>query len=613
EERRMKLLRGYTLTSLYLPGSNELRTALVSALGHTDAAVIDHALRALGRHGGPAEVPTLVRLIETPGSPHRGTALCALAAIDHPAARAELIRMLDAGMLDDAETMAVLRITRATEGGADVVARIGSADKALWRTASRLTLPPAENGPKAELTLNDRTVLHLRYRGLAGDAVVVADPAPGLSEFRVPIAAVSMVHFAEPQRPTGVRVFLIQGSLLTGQLVAIDPQAIKIDNGVLGQVTIPRAQVQGILFAPDLDRLIGASPTTDRVRRVDNSLVDAEVLRLTPQGLVVRGQAGDETLPLADVAGVLFKRPAALPVDATLYSRIVLRGGDRVLGHIVAASPSHLGLVLPAPAGGDPLAAAVVPCQAIATIEFLVGGGASWGYTMIADYSENRLIEVDEKGREVFTLEDVFGAWDVECLDNGNLLVTEFSVSRVQEVTRAGKPVWAFEDLKNPYDADRLPNGNTLIADTFGNRVIEVDPKGRIVWVFANDIRPFDADRLPNGNTLIADVLQDRVIEVTRDGQIAWELRNLKLVHDADRLPNGNTLITLREAKRVIEVDRDGVVVFELKNLNHPSDADRLPNGNTLVAENGMVREFDRAGNEVWRREVVWAVEANRY
>ena len=42
-------------------------------------------------------------------------------------------------------------------------------------------------------------------------------------------------------------------------------------------------------------------------------------------------------------------------------------------------------------------------------------------------------------------------------------------------------------------------------------------------------------------------------------------------------------------------------------------DADRLPNGNTLVAENGMVREFDRSGKVVWSKACTWAVEANRY
>ena len=84
-------------------------------------------------------------------------------------------------------------------------------------------------------------------------------------------------------------------------------------------------------------------------------------------------------------------------------------------------------------------------------------------------------------------------------------------------------------------------------------------------------------------------------------------------MHDADRLPNVNTLVTLRNKGLVQELDREGKVVWELQGLSSPSDADRLPNGHTLVAENTRVREFDRRGNEVWRREMTWAVEVNRY
>ena len=233
--------------------------------------------------------------------------------------------------------------------------------------------------------------------------------------------------------------------------------------------------------------------------------------------------------------------------------------------------------------------------------------------TLIADYSDNRVVEVDETGRITLQLDEIFGAWDAECLDNGNLLITEFSVSRVMEVDRTGRKVWAFENLKNPYDADRLPNGNTLIADTFAGRVIEVDKAGNIVWSYATDVRPFDCDRLANGNTLIADVLRDRVIEVNRLGQVVWELNGVPMCHDADRLPNGNTLVTLRKEGCVREFDRVFRIVFELRDLSSPSDADRLPNGNTLVVENTRVREFDRDGNEVWREKMTWAVEANRY
>src|SRR5262245_2697726 len=90
--------------------------------------------------------------------------------------------------------------------------------------------------------------------------------------------------------------------------------------------------------------------------------------------------------------------------------------------------------------------------------------------TLIADYSDNRVVLVDAAGRPLREIRDVFGAWDAELLDNGNVLITEFSVSRVQEIDLRAKggptQVWVYEDLKNPYDADRLPDGNTLIADT---------------------------------------------------------------------------------------------------------------------------------------------------
>ena len=59
--------------------------------------------------------------------------------------------------------------------------------------------------------------------------------------------------------------------------------------------------------------------------------------------------------------------------------------------------------------------------------------------------------------------------------------------------------------------------------------------------------------------------------------------------------------------------DPKGKTVWERKNLSSPSDADRLPNGNTIVAENGMVREFDKTGKQVRKIKTTWAVEVNRY
>ena len=319
------------------------------------------------------------------------------------------------------------------------------------------------------------------------------------------------------------------------------------------------------------------------------------------------GAQYDGRVRVTDPSGLMTERPTSTEPDSTIYSRIDLSNGDRVIGFIAGSNASHLLLTAPI------LGTTAVSIDQVLRVEIGVGGGALWGWTLIADYSDNKIVEVDDQGNIEREIEDVFGAWDAEYLETGNLLITEFSVSRVQEIDRDGETVWVYEDLKNPYDADRLPNGNTLIADTFGSRVVEVTPDNKVAWVYDKEIRPFDCDRLFNGNTLIADVLKDRVIEVSPDGEIVWEVKGMSNVHDADRLPNGNTLITLRSKCSVIEVDRDGQVVWELDNLSSPSDADRLPNGHTLVAENTQAREFDRHGNVVWRREMTWAVEVNRY
>ena len=615
EDRRLKLLRGFVLAALYLPSDADLREALVNARGHSDHSVAQGAVRALGIHGSAAIVGALAKDAADPSSPVRLAALCALTRIAGPEALAALSDMLGQNKLADVEAIHVLRGVRARADAGALLAALKASSQGVVAAAAAMTLPAAGAPQTVHVVLADRTTIDVPMLGMAGDSLLLGSPVPGLPHFEAPFAQIAAIQVAEPARGNApLRVFLKQGTLLAGDLLGLDADTLTVRSGTLGEVRVARGQIQGLLLDREADRLIGASVELDRVRLVDGKSLDGEVVKIdAAAGLILRTAEGERTIEAAKLSCVTFRRPAQAALDPVQLTRLTMRNGERLLGHIAAISGSHIALVIPALLDQGLLTSGVVPVAQIATIELLVGGGTSWGYTIVADYSENRIVELDEKGREVFAMNDVFGAWDVECLDNGNLLVTEFSISRVQEITRAGQQVWAFEDLKNPYDADRLPNGNTLIADTFGGRVIEVNKAGKIVWSMAEDIRPFDCERLANGNTLIADVLHERIIEVNPEGKITWELRNMKLAHDADRLPNGNTLITLREAKRVIEVDRDGQVVWELRNLNHPSDADRLPNGNTVVAENGMVREFDRNGNEVWRKAMTWAVEVNRY
>lgn len=363
----------------------------------------------------------------------------------------------------------------------------------------------------------------------------------------------------------------------------------------------PRQRAQELQMDAFLTEIAGQVPGDDLVSRI----VDRVLTTQPVAGRVALRGARSATRSTRGLASRPWLAAAAIVLGiGAVTATALLRRNDRPAEHQAVAPVTQD----PQPKPQEP--APQPPAKPKAS------------YTLIADYSENKVYEVDADGRIVFQLDDLFGAWDAEELANGNLLITLFSVSRVVEMTRKGEEVWAFEDgLRNPYDADRLPNGNTLIADTFGDRVIEVDAKGNIVWQLdrlvdgdeKKPFRPFDCDRLANGNTLIADVMGNRVVEVDRDGKVVWQVRDLQQVHDADRLANGNTLITLRNLGKVIEVDGTGKVVWQKKGLSTPFDADRLANGNTLITENVRVCEVDPDGKVVWSRETTWSVEANRY
>ena len=622
EERERRLLDGLVLTSLYLTPDPRLCRALRSALGHIDAGIADGALRALGKLGDDTEVDAVAQMVTTKSGVHRLAAITALGRMRGDKAISFCRQLLAknppadgplAGLsANRTEAMAIVRHLHQRDDApaAVLLAELAQHGDPVIATAARTQVPAALAPVAAKFTMPDRAQVDGQCGGFLGGAHRVQKGFDGVPVAEVAFTDCDTIDFPAhlPVPMQGARLFLNQGSLVAGEVLSIDAETVQLRSPLFGDLKLPRKDIQGIAFDPSLDRLVGASSEHDRVRLKSGEFVDGSLLRGDATSLIAKPNEGaDRVLARGDVAGVLFTRPRTTEADTTVYSRVDLVTGERCLGFLGDSSPSHLVVVVPG------LGATVLPLSQVTHMELAVGGGAMWGFTLIADYSDNRIVEVDDQGRVVFVLEEVFGAWDAECLDNGNLLITEFSVSRVQEVDRKGKAVWAFEDLKNPYDADRLSNGNTLIADTFGSRVIEVTREGKIAWSFSKDIRPFDCDRLPNGNTLIADVLKDRILEVSAAGEIVWELKGMPNAHDADRLPNGNTLITLRNKGTVIEVDRSGKIVFELQGLSSPSDADRLPNGNTLVAENTRVREFDRRGNEVWKKEMTWAVEVNRY
>ena len=621
EDRERRMLQGLVRLASYLRPDPRLLRSLRSALGHTDPSIAGGAIRALGRHGGDDEARAVAPMVRFKAGLHRSIALSALARMQSAVALAYCRAMLLGGDLPEplagielnrTEAMSMVRALRTREdaGARALVEALGAHPDAVIAAGARVALPADGDAATATLTLPEREQAKGTLGAMVADSFTIQGAFVGADEVELSFSDCATFDFADHPlaRTAQTMVFLNQGSRVAGEVLGVDGEHVRLRSGVFGDLTLPRSEVQGMAFDAGLDRLVGASVDHDRVRLRSGEILDGKIVRLDAGRVVLEpDSAAAREVAVADVAGVLFTRPSITEPDATSYARLDLVTGERLICFIAAMSSSGVATSSPL------LGAATMPWTAVRHVELGVGGGAMWGFTLIADYSDNRIVEVDDQGREVFVLEEIFGAWDAECLDNDNLLITEFSVSRVQEVNRQGETVWQFEELKNPYDADRLPNGNTLIADTFASRVIEIDKDGNIVWSYDQEIRPFDVDRLPNGNTLIADVLKDRVLEVSPAGEVVWEGKGLPNAHDADRLPNGNTLVTLRNKGAVMEIDREGKVVFELSDLSSPSDADRLPNGNTIVAENTRVREFDRYGNEVWKKEMTWAVEVNRY
>jgi outer membrane protein assembly factor BamB len=139
------------------------------------------------------------------------------------------------------------------------------------------------------------------------------------------------------------------------------------------------------------------------------------------------------------------------------------------------------------------------------------------GHTLCASaYNSQRAVELDEKGREVWSFTGPGNIYSVQRLANGNTLLA--ADSAVQEVTPAGQVAWEKrERLASVVHARRLANGNTLITSWFEGSVTEFDREGREVWSFACPYA-FSAERLPDGKTLVAHRNPDELLLVSPDG-----------------------------------------------------------------------------------------------
>ncbi len=279
------------------------------------------------------------------------------------------------------------------------------------------------------------------------------------------------------------------------------------------------------------------------------------------------------------------------------------------------------------------------------------------GSLLIADQSNNRVIQLNDSGRIVWHFgtgvplpgpRTVVAPRSVQRTFGGLTLIVCGSVqpgtpgypaggvidNRVLLVNRRGRIVWQYGtpgvtgsgpgQLNDPVDA-RMAwwSDHIFIVDQGNDRVIEVTRKKRIVWQYGttgvagagvNQLdQPAGLDPLPNGRLLIADQGNDRVIEVKRDKTVSWSYGRPGDTSTLDapasvRLEwrsvtadyrTGHMLITDRGNDRIVRVARDGQVLWTYATNDRPgSVAHPLPAA-ALPLRNGHVLISDGLNQQV--------------
>lgn len=236
------------------------------------------------------------------------------------------------------------------------------------------------------------------------------------------------------------------------------------------------------------------------------------------------------------------------------------------------------------------------------------------GRLLVCDHGQNKLLEFDSTGKEIWQKSVALQPWACAGLPNGHRLVGSYNERSIVEFDDAGREVWRIDSLPGgPMGIERLANGNTLVACADALQVIEVAPDKSTVWKVQLAGRPVEAHRLGDGRTLVALQNEQRVVEVDSTGKVVWEIHNIGMVFSAQRLDSGTTLVACIGRPEVCEYDRAGQVVWSRGAFSNPYYVQRLANNNTLVVDASGITEIDHSGKSVRRIEMPNLSRACRY
>ena len=520
-----------------------------------------------------------------------------------PAAESDAAVLADAGIAPDGagalgHVRGVLPTAEARRVVSDLLARLGSEvylerEEATRRLANLPFVPAdvlreaATSSPDLEVRARAQQVLQQREDGPGGDVLRAALRTVGR------------------HKPTGAAEALLQLAPLLGD---------ETMSGTLRDALAAAARPED---AGRLRAALADPRAAARAAAVAAALATAGEAARPDVRALLADKDDDVRLAAALALGDTGER-AALPVLANLLNAAHPRVRARAAATLRALTGQELDFAAHDEPGARVAAADawrdwVTRNGATAELRFPVPRvPPELGRTLICIYAQNKVVELDAKDRETFSV-TLTGPWGCVGLPNGHRLIASYGTQAVVEFDARGRECWRRDKLPgNPISVERLENGNTLVALSDGNRVVEVRRDGELAWDVQIGGRPTSAQRLPNGRTLIALDSARRIVEVDRSGKEVWQLELSTEPSTAMRLDNGNTLVSERGLGRVVEYDRAGRVAWRREGLQYAVDAQRLRDGTTLYADGQGVRQVGRDGKVLWEK-LLGSTRMHRY
>lgn len=194
------------------------------------------------------------------------------------------------------------------------------------------------------------------------------------------------------------------------------------------------------------------------------------------------------------------------------------------------------------------------------------------GLLLVADPGNQRLVVMDETGREVWTHglpEEIMNPTWAEFTPEGNILFADAGMHRVYELNRDGTLVWKHgkwrnpgataDQLDSPSCARRLTDGSTLIADAGNRRLVWVRPESEplMLPLEAYNFDPEYVELLETGEILVVSSSQDRLIKLNRRGEITWKAE-ISFPHAAESQSADSTAVKVQDPgeRWILDFDR---------------------------------------------------------